>query len=112
MKLQAALLGFLLCLAAQAASKPGQTAPVADKAAPAAQTLAGCVDEQDGHYVLLNDGMVKIANLQLVNSDQETFAKHLGRKVQVKGTWVPRGGNSLFKVTAIEHVAGNCGESK
>jgi hypothetical protein len=112
MKFRVVLMGVLFCLAVQAAGKPDQSAPAPNKASPAAQqTLTGCIDEQDGHYVLLDDLMLKITGLQSAGTDQEVFAKHLGSKVQVKGTR-SSGQNSIFKVTRIEHVAGNCGQAK
>jgi hypothetical protein len=112
MKFRIVLLGVLICMAAQTASNRSQSAPAPYKPAPAAQqSLTGCVDEQDGHYVLLDDQMSKITNLQSASSDQEVFAKHLGRKVQVTGT-KSSGQESTFKVTDIERVAGNCGQAK
>lgn len=106
------LLGILLCLSALAAGKPSQGAPTPNKSASRAQqSLTGCIDEQDGRYVLLNDQMLKIASLQSANSDQEVFAKHLGHKVQVRGA-KSSGQNGPFKVTSIEQVAGNCGQAK
>lgn len=112
MKLQVVLMGVLFCLAAQAAGQPGQSASKATKAGPAAErTLTGCIDEQDGHYVLLNDQMLKITGLQSSGADEEVFAKYLGSMVQVKGT-SSSGQNSIFKVTDIKHVAGHCGQAK
>jgi hypothetical protein len=112
MKLPVVLLGILICMAAQTAGNPNQGAPAPDKSAPAAQqSLTGCIDEQDGHYVLLDDQMSKIASLQSAGSDQEVFAKHLGRKVRVSGT-KSSGQEGAFKVTGIERVAGTCGQSK
>jgi hypothetical protein len=86
MKFQVVLLGVLFCLAAQAGNRATQgAAPAMNQSAPTAQgTLIDCVDEQDGHYVLLDDQMVKLTNLQSVGSDQEVFAKHLGRMVRVR----------------------------
>jgi hypothetical protein len=112
MKLQFVLIGVLFCLAAQAAGQPGQSAPKATKAGPAAQRiLTGCVDEQNGHYVLLDDQMLKITGLQSAGADADVFAKYLGNKVQAKGTR-SSGQDSMFKVTSIERVAGNCGPAK
>ena len=102
MKLQVLLLGVLFGLAAQAASKPGKAAPRAQ------QTLTGCIDEQAGQYVLLDDQMVKIANLQSAGADKEVFAKHLGHKVRVTGMQ-PSGQKGTFRVTGIEPVSGRCG---
>jgi hypothetical protein len=69
------------------------------------------MDEQDGQYVLLDDQMKKITNLRSAGSDKEVFAKHLGRRVQVRGTQ-SSGEKGMFKVTGIEQLSGNCGQAK
>ena len=99
MKLRFAVPGLLFCLAALAAGQSKQ------------QLLTGCLDEQDGQYVLLDEQMLKIVNLESAGPDQEVFAKHLGHKVLVKGTQPPEK-KGTFKVTAIEQIAGNCAPSK
>src|SRR5262249_48746598 len=50
------------------------------KAAPkAAESLSGCVDEQDGQYVLIHDQTRNlIANLEAEGFPTENFARHLG----------------------------------
>jgi hypothetical protein len=113
MKFQVVLPGVLFCLAAAAGNKPSQVdAPAMNQSAPTAQgALTGCIDEQDGHYVLLDDHMVKITNLQSAGSDKEVFAKHVGRMVRVRGT-KSSGLTGTFKVTGIERLEGNCGEVK
>jgi hypothetical protein len=106
--------GVLFCLAAEAGDKPSKAAaPAMDQSAPTAQgsSLTGCIDEQDGHYVLLVDHMVKITNLQSSGSDREVFAKHMGRMVRVRGT-KSSGLTVTFKVTGIERLEGNCGQVK
>jgi hypothetical protein len=105
------LLGILLCLSAQAAGKLTQGAPAPNRFSRAQQSLTGCMDEQDGQYVLLNGQMLKIARLRSAGSDNEVFAKHLGRKVEVRGVQ-SSGQNSPFKVTSIQQVSGNCGQAK
>ena len=99
MKLRFALPGILLCLAAQAAGQSNQ------------KSLTGCLDEQGGQYVLLDDQMLKIVNLESAGPDKEVFAKHLGHKVRVKGTQ-PSEKKGAFKVTSIEQVSANCEPSK
>lgn len=112
MKFQVVLLGVLFCLAAQAGGKPSQGAPTQNKSGSRAQqSLTGCMDEQDGQYVLLDDQMLKITSLQSASSDKEVFAKHLGHKVQVTGTKSSEQ-KGTFKVTGIEQVEGNCGQAK
>jgi hypothetical protein len=111
MKFQVVLLGVLFCLAAPAAGIPNQGVATDKSVSRAPQSLTGCVDEQGGQYVLLNDQMRKIASLQPAGPDKEVFAKHLGRRVRVKGTQSsePKG---TFKVTGIERLPGNCGQVK
>ena len=77
------------------------------KEAPASMT--GCVDEQEGSYVLLSDRtMNPIANLEADGFPKEEFAKHVGHKVTVRGTSIPRGALPLFKVRAVETVSETC----
>ena len=50
-------------------------------------SLTGCVDEQEGQWVLVNDQtMAVIANLAADGFPTEAFAKHMGHKVTVRGT--------------------------
>jgi hypothetical protein len=106
-----------LMLAAFADGKPGPSGGGAQKkAAPKSknnrqsqESLTGCVDEQDGKYVLLDDRMLnKIANLQTdIAGSEDVFAKHVGHKVTVKGSKVS-GQETVFKVVSIEDVAAVC----
>jgi hypothetical protein len=84
-----------------------------DKAPPpaksAAASLTGCVDEQEGNYVLLSDQtMNPIANLVADGFAKEDFAKHVGHKVTVRGTSSSQGALPLFKVRTIERVSDTC----
>ena len=75
----------------------------------AAASLTGCVDEQEGNYVLLSDQtMNPIANLVADGFDKEDFAKHVGHKVTVRGTSSSQGALPLFKVRTIEKVSETC----
>ncbi|HTX37838.1 MAG TPA: hypothetical protein VME43_22570 [Bryobacteraceae bacterium] len=77
------------------------------KAAPA--SLTGCVDEQEGSYVLLSDRtMTPIASLEADGFPKETFAKHVGHKVTVRGTSNSQGALPVFKVRTIERVSETC----
>lgn len=111
MKFQVVLLAVLICLAAQAAGKPNQGATTDKSDSRAQQSLTGCMDEQAGQYVLLDNQMRKIVRLQPAGSDREVFAKHLGRMVQVKGTQSTTQ-KGTFIVAGIEQVPGNCGRAK
>lgn len=96
---------------------PGQCSAAQDgtqkKAAPKSKSsqhsLTGCVDEQDGKYVLLDDRLLnRLADLEAVGaSDEAFFAKHLGHKVTVKGTKSSEP-DARFKVTSIEDVSAVC----
>ena len=71
-------------------------------------TLTGCVDQQEGRYVLVDDrGLKKISELEADGFPVEGFAKHLGHKVVVHGTSI-EGDKALFKVRAVETVSETC----
>ena len=77
----------------------GQASPPAEgakkKAAPQAksarlETMTGCVDQQEGNYVLLDDRMEKkLADLEAVGCEQRgVFCQAFGHTVTVKGKQV------------------------
>ena len=80
------------------------------KPEPKGQTsLTGCVDEQEGQWVLVNDQtMAIIANLAADGFPTEGFAKHVGQKVTVRGTASSTGSRPLFKVRSIETISETC----
>ncbi len=72
-------------------------------------SLTGCLDEQEGHYVLTNDRtLAAIADLVADGFPTEAFAKHLGHKVTVRGTSNPGETRPIFKVRTIETVSDRC----
>jgi len=72
-------------------------------------SLTGCIDEQNGKYVMVNDRTLDpIADLQADGFDTEDFAKHMGHKVTVRGTSNPGENRPLFKVRSIEAVSDTC----
>jgi hypothetical protein len=82
-----------------------------DKADTKDQTAAlmGCVDEQDGKWVLVNDQtMAIIATLAADGFPLEAFAKFMGHKVNVRGTVIPGGSSSTFKVREIKSISDTC----
>ena len=82
------------------------------KQQPAAKSaaLTGCVDEQDGRYVLIHDQTRDlIANLEAEGFPTEGFAKHLGHKVTVRGAVASEGPHPVFKVRVIETISDMCG---
>jgi hypothetical protein len=79
------------------------------KAPPSGTSLTGCVDEQDGHYILTDDReLTPIANLEADGFPQEGFAKHMGHKVTVRGTSSPGDPRPTFKVRSITTVSETC----
>jgi hypothetical protein len=72
-------------------------------------SMTGCVDEADGHYILINDRTrAPIANLEAEGFPVEGFAKHLGHKVTVRGTVNPAGDRPLFRVRSIDTISDTC----
>jgi hypothetical protein len=72
-------------------------------------TLTGCVDEQDGKWVLVNDQtMAFIAKLAADGFPNEAFAKYMGPKVNVRGTASSDGSGSTFKVREIKTISETC----
>jgi len=72
--------------------------------------LTGCVDEKEGHYVLVDDrNLSPITRLEAEGFPTESFAKHLGHKVTVRGTSNSAGAAPTFKVRSIETVSEVCG---
>jgi hypothetical protein len=106
-----------LCLGAtaqgQTKSESAKTIPsayhVKQAASQGTQSLTGCVDEQNGHYVLRDDRTAQLVNLRSPDSNDDTwFARYLGHKAQVSGAQ----GSDAFKVTRIDQVADMCGSGK
>ena len=93
-------------------SKPHQgkkQPPDSGKEKEKTNSLTGCVDEQEGRYILVDDRELKpIADLEAVGFPTEGFAKHMGHKVIVRGTSSPGGTRPLFKVRTIETVSESC----
>jgi hypothetical protein len=76
-------------------------------------TLTGCVDEQDGIYVLLKGpDRTVVARLQANGFPEDGFAKHLGHTVSLGGVLAAAGDVSgkppLFKVNRVEKVSDTC----
>src|ERR1035438_10484539 len=78
------------------------------KAAPGA-SLSGCIDQQEGHYVLVDDrNLSPVADLEADGFETEGFAKHMGHKVTVRGTSNSGSTRPVFKVRSIETVSETC----
>jgi hypothetical protein len=76
--------------------------------------LTGCVDQQDGRYVLIQEQSHSVmAHLEAEGFPTEGFAKHVGHKVTVRGTASPAGAeNPVFKVRAVEPISDVCGPQR
>jgi len=74
-------------------------------------TLTGCVDQQEGQYVLIHDQTRSlIAHLEAEGFPTEGFAKHVGHKVNVRGISSSNGSERpVFKVRSVEPVSDTCG---
>jgi len=82
--------------------------PKQEKKSETTSSMTGCVDQQDGRYVLIDDhGLNRIADLEADGFPVEGFAKHVGHKVIVRGTKAA-GDLPLFKVRTIETVSETC----
>lgn len=85
------------------------------KKAPQSKTqqasLTGCVDEQDGQYVLISEQTRSlIAHLEAEGFPTEGFAKHVGHKVTVRGSSGSTGTDRpVFKVRSVEAISDACG---
>src|SRR5207245_976588 len=72
-------------------SKKKQTAPQS--------SLSGCIDQQEGHYLLIDDRTLSpVADLEAVGFPTEGFAKYMGQKVTIRGTSITGSTRPAFKV--------------
>jgi hypothetical protein len=94
-------------LAAQAPA--GQKEQTGKKKAAPDSSLSGCIDQQDGHYVLVDDrNLSPVADLEGDGFATEGFAKHMGHKVTVRGTSSSGSTRPVFKVRSIETISETC----
>jgi hypothetical protein len=115
MRLQSALFviltGFAGMAPAAALSSP-QAPDTGEKATgrkPAGSSLTGCVDQKEGHYILVDDrNLNPVADLEADGFPTEAFAKHVGHKVTVRGTSSSGSTRPVFKVRSIATVSETC----
>ena len=97
---------FLYSAQAQPAQKKGSDSK--KKAVPQA-SLSGCIDQQEGRYVLVDDKTLSaVADLDADGFPTEGFAKYMGHKVTVRGTSNPGSTRPAFKVRSIETISESC----
>jgi len=112
MKLHTFVLAGLLCFGAAAQTQT--TAPQDNKntqsanrvkSANSGQSVTGCVDEQNGHYVLRDTQSDKLVVLKAsgINADDD-FARFVGHQAQASGTM----DSTTLTVTHIGQVADMC----
>ena len=93
--------------AAQTSNSQQKEQPGKQKAA--SVSLSGCVDEKEGHYILVDDRSLNpVADLEADGFPTEGFAKHMGHKVTVRGTSTSGSTRPVFKVRSIETISETC----
>ena len=96
-------------LSAAPAPNSQEKAPNSKKKAAPGSSLSGCVDQKEGHYILVDDrNLNPVADLEADGFPTEGFAKHVGHKVTVRGTSSSASTRPVFKVRSIETVSETC----
>jgi hypothetical protein len=117
MRLQSALfvilIGSVLAPAdVHSAAQPpdgGKKAQSGKKPAASGSSLSGCVDEKEGHYIMVDDRSLNpVADLEADGFPTEAFAKHVGHKVTLRGTSGSGSTRPVFKVRSIETLSETC----
>ena len=118
MRLQSALFVILTgfaglapaaALSAAQAPDSGKKAQTGKKPAASGSSLSGCVDEKQGHYIMVDDrNLNPVADLEADGFPTEGFAKHVGHKVTVRGTTSSGSTRPVFKVRSIETLSETC----
>ena len=103
--------GLTLAAALSTAQAPdsGQKAQTRRKPAESGSSLTGCVDEKEGHYIMVDDrNLNSVADLEADGFPTEAFAKHVGHKVTVRGTTSSGSTRPVFKVRSIATLSETC----
>jgi hypothetical protein len=104
-----AVLAPAAVLSAAQAPESGKKAQTGKKQAASGSSLSGCVDQKEGHYILVDDrNLNPVADLEADGFPTEGFAKHVGHKVTVRGTSSSGSTRPVFKVRSIETVSETC----
>lgn len=113
MKFQILLLGAFFCLGVTAPAQTASQNPkntqsanrVKQPVSGAAQSVTGCVDEQNGHYVLRDVQTSQLIALQPTGTDSnDSFARFVGHQAEASGTMSA----GTLKVAHIGQVADMC----
>ena len=115
MKIRMAILGTFLCLGllAQGQANDQKTKNTQQQSANrmkrasagTAQSITGCVDEQNGHYVLRDVKTDQLIRLQSSGMDADNdFARFVGHQAQADGTL----SSGALMVSHIGQVADMC----
>lgn len=117
MRFQILFLGAILGLAAMAQGQTGKQEPKTTQSADrmkqfataGEQSVTGCVDEQNGHYVLHDVQTSQLVTLKSTGTDDDSqFAKFLGHQTQASGNL----SSGTMKVARIAQVADMCGSGQ
>ena len=97
-------------LSEQTGQKQQKKQPSKKEQTKAETTLTGCIDEQNGQYLLISDRTREpIADLVADGFPTEGFARHLGHTVTIRGTVNSEGVRPVFRVRGIQPVSDTCG---
>ena len=101
--------GILPQAVVAAQAQPTQSKKTEQRKKPEGTSLTGCVDQQDGQFVLVDDHDLKVvANLDAEGFPVEGFAKYVGQKVAVRGISASGNTRPVFKVRTIETISETC----
>jgi 3-oxoacyl-(acyl-carrier-protein) synthase len=104
-----AVLAPATAFSAAQASGSGKNTQTGKKQAASGSSLSGCVDEKEGHYIMVDDrDLTPVADLEADGFPTEGFAKHVGHRVTVRGTSSSGSTRPVFKVRSIETVSETC----
>jgi cytochrome c1 len=103
------LLGLLISVVCAVEAAP----QAAQASRPAKVSLTGCVDEQDGQYVLTTDtDLQPVARLKpAAGSAEDNFAQHMGHKVTVAGPLAKEQPLPVLTVESVKTVSKTCAPS-
>ncbi len=97
---------ILLAIAPLSAQTASKSKKPAKKAAPAMQTLTGCVDEKEAQFILrADDSLKELATLEPVGFDATNFARFVGHKVEAKGQFTKSAeGAPVLRISSLGHI--------